>query len=79
MSPLEPVIDASVSRITSASADGYHLRIGRLPEGMEPGPEWLGVDEVLGSEGLKAAMLARVADLLARYCDATVHLVRTVH
>lgn len=26
-----------------------------------------------------SAMLARVADLLARYCDATVHLVRTVH
>ena len=26
-----------------------------------------------------SAMLARVADLLARYCQATVHLVRTVH
>jgi hypothetical protein len=26
-----------------------------------------------------SAMLAGIADLLARYCDATVHLVRTVH
>lgn len=67
--PSTGAIDATISRITSASADGYHLRIGRLPEGMETGPEWLGVDEVLASEGLKAAMLARVAGVSSRPDD----------
>jgi len=64
--PSTGAIDATIARISSVSADGYGLRIGRVPDGIEPGPEWLGVEKVLASEGLKAAMLARVAGVSSR-------------
>jgi FhuF 2Fe-2S C-terminal domain len=66
LAPRSGAIDSTIDRITSASADGYRLRIGRLPEGMEPGNEWLAVDEVLASEALKAGMLVQVAGVTER-------------
>ena len=69
MAPGSVEIDSTIEKVTSASADGYALRIGRLPDGMEPGNEWLAVDEVLASEGLKAAMLTSVAGVSERPAD----------
>ena len=59
-------IDSTLARISSATADGYGIHLLRMEE---PGPGWIGVEELLASEQLMTALFAQVSGLSERPDD----------
>jgi len=59
-------IDSTLSRIASASADGYGIHVLRM-DGPREG--WIEVEELLESDELKTALFARVSGLSERPDD----------
>jgi len=66
LSPRSLAIDSTLTRIDSATADGYGIHVLRLDE-IRPG--WIDVEELLGSDDLKTALFARVSGLTERPAD----------
>ncbi|MCB0829043.1 MAG: (2Fe-2S)-binding protein [Solirubrobacterales bacterium] len=56
-------IDATLRRISAASADGLSLRTGLMPD---PAPGWIAVDRLLHDDGQIASLLARVSGVRER-------------